>query len=114
MARARIVNVEEGFPTRDQAIDKLQDALTRARKDGAVVLKIIHGYGSSGTGGILRYAVRSFLRQKKEKGELALFINGESFSSYDERSRALFKTAPDMLLDPDLGRGNKGITLVVL
>lgn len=114
MARLRTVNIEEGFPTRDEALQRLEAALGRARKDGTVVVKVIHGYGSTGSGGVLRYAVRNFLRRRKEKGELALFVNGESFSSFDERSRQLFKIAPEMLLDADLGRGNQGITIVLL
>ena len=113
-ARLRVINLEEGFPTRDQAYQKLEAALARARKDHVPVLKVIHGYGSTGAGGVLRFAVRSFLRQRKEQGEIAAFVNGESWSSFDERSKALFAKAPELLLDSDLGRANKGITLVLL
>jgi hypothetical protein len=113
-ARVRVIDVEEGFPTRDQAYQKLGAALVRARKDGVAVVKVIHGYGSTGTGGVLRFAIRSFLRQRKEQGEITAFVNGESWSSFDERSKALFKKAPELLLDSDVGRANKGITLVLL
>jgi hypothetical protein len=113
-ARVRVVNIEEGFPTRDQAYQKLEVALARARKDGIAVVKLIHGYGSSGAGGVLRFAIRGFLRQRKEKGEIAAFVNGESWSSYDERSKALFARVPELVVDSDVGRGNKGITLVLL
>jgi hypothetical protein len=110
----RVINLEEGFPTRDQAYQKLEAALAQARKDGVAVLKLIHGYGSTGTGGVLRFALRGFLRQRKEKGDIAAFVNGESFSSFDERSKALLAKAPELILDRDLGRANKGITLVLL
>jgi hypothetical protein len=110
----RVINLEEGFPTRDQAYQKLETALARARKDGIGVLKVIHGYGSSGTGGVLRFAIRGYLRQCKEKGEIVAFVNGESFSSFDQRSKALFGKAPELIVDSDLGRANKGITLVLL
>ena len=112
--KLRIVNLEEGFPTRDQAYQKLEAALVRARKDGIAVLKLIHGYGSTGAGGVLRFAIRGFLRQRKEKGEIAAFVNGESWSSFDERSKTLFTKVPQLVVDSDLGRGNKGITLVLL
>jgi Smr domain-containing protein len=110
----RVINLEEGFPTRDQAYQKLEAALARARKDGVAVLKVIHGYGSTGAGGVLRFAIRGFLRQRKEQGEIAAFVNGESFSSFDERSKAVLAKAPELVLDSDLGRANKGITLVLL
>jgi hypothetical protein len=112
--RVRVLNLEEGFPTRDQAYQKLDAALARARKDGIAVLKVIHGYGSTGAGGVLRFAVRGFLRQRKDKGEIAAFVNGESWSSFDERSKLIFAKAPELVMDIDIGRGNKGITLVLL
>jgi len=112
--RIRVINLEEGFPTRDQAFQKLEAALGRARKDAIAVVKVIHGYGSTGTGGVLRFAIRSFLRQRKEQGEIAAFVNGESWSSFEARSKLLFAKVPELLLDSDLGRGNKGITLVLL
>jgi hypothetical protein len=113
-ASVRVINLEEGFPTRDQAYQKLEAALVRARKDGIAVLKLIHGYGSTGAGGVLRFAIRGALRQRKEKGEIAAFVNGESWSSFDARSKLLFAKAPELILDSDVGRGNKGITLVLL
>lgn len=93
-------------------LDRLRTALAQARKDGTTILKIVHGYGSSGVGGVLRPVVRNFLRQSKEKGEIRLFVNGETLSSFDERSKALVAQAPQLLLDSDFARGNKGITLV--
>jgi hypothetical protein len=110
----RTINLEAGFPTRDEARQKLEDALARARKDGLAALKLIHGYGSSGQGGTLRFAIRGYLRQMKDRGEIALFVNGESFSQFEERSREMLKKVPELLLDRDLGRGNKGVTLVLI
>jgi hypothetical protein len=110
----RVINLEEGFPTRDQADQKLDTALARARRDGIKVLKVIHGYGSTGAGGVLRFSIRGSLRQRKERGEIAVFVNGESWSSFDERSKALMAKAPELVLDSDLGRANKGVTLVLL
>ena len=103
----KVVNLETGLPDRVQALERLKVALTQARKKGTSVLKIVHGYGSTGVGGILRPVVRNFLRQAKENGEIRLFVNGESFSSFDQRSKDLIAQAPQFLLDPDLGRGTK-------
>jgi Smr domain len=113
-APIRIVNLEDGFPTRDQACQRLAQALAHARKAKVPALKIIHGYGSSGTGGVLRFAVRSYLRQRKEEKLIRVFIPGESWSQFDAYSKELLKRVPQSLLDRDLGRKNKGITLVLL
>jgi len=108
-----IVDLEAGFPDRIQALRKLESALAEAREKQVSVMKIVHGYGSSGVGGILRPVVRNFLRQAKERGDIRLFVTGESFSSFDQRSKDLIHEAPQLLLDSDFG-GNKGITLVLL
>lgn len=110
----RIINLEQGFPTRDESRKRLEAAIASARKDGLLALKLIHGYGSSGQGGTLRFAIRGYLRQMKDRGEIALFVNGESFSQFEERSRELLAKVPDLLVDPDLGSGNKGVTLVLI
>lgn len=44
---------------------------------------------------------------------IALFVNGESFSSFDARSKQLLAAAPELILDRDLGSNNKGVTLVL-
>ena len=41
-------------------------------------------------------------------------IYGENWRASDERSWELLKRMPELKSDPDLGRGNRGITLVVL
>lgn len=114
MGRIRTVNLEHGFPTRDEARQKLETAIVQAKKDGTPALKIIHGYGSSGKGGVLRFAIRGYLRQMKDRGDIVLFVNGESFSQFEERSRELLRRQPDLLVDGDLGSGNKGVTLVLI
>lgn len=114
VSRIRTINLEQGFPTRDEARQKLESAIVQAKKDSIPALRVIHGYGSSGKGGVLRFAIRGYLRQMKDRGEILLFVNGESFSQFEERSRELLRRHPDLLFDPDLGSGNKGVTLVLI
>jgi hypothetical protein len=114
MPRVRTVNLEQGLPSRHEARKKLENAIQQAKKDGVSALKIIHGYGSSGQGGVLRFAVRGYLRQMKDDGEILLFVNGESFSQFEERSRELLRRQPELVLDQDLGGRNKGVTLVLI
>jgi hypothetical protein len=110
----RTVNLEAGFPDRKEACARVQTALIKAKQDRGRVIKFIHGYGSSGLGGSLKFAVRGFLRQRKEQGEILCFVNGESLSSFDPLSSALVRHAPELLLDADWGAANKGITLALV
>ena len=113
-SRIQVVNLEEGFPTREQACKRLDEAIKQAKKSGVPALKVIHGYGSSGSGGVLRFALRSQLRQRKEAGEIEAFVPGESWSQFDKYSKQLLKQVPESLVDSDLGRHNRGITMVLM
>jgi len=106
--------MKEGMPSVEQARARLQTELRTARQSGVKILKLIHGYGSTGVGGDLRVALQSTLRQMAQRHEIGDCIFGENWRTSDERSWALLKRIPELRGDSDLGRGNKGITLVVL
>jgi len=110
----KIVNLEQGLPTVEQARGRLERELQTARQQGYKALKIIHGYGSSGVGGALRTSLQATLRRAEQDGDLAAVIFGENWRISDERSWELLRRYPEWKADGDLGRGNKGISIVVL
>jgi hypothetical protein len=110
----KIVNLEEERPTVNRMRLRLDRALALARSEGTTILKLIHGYGSSGVGGALRPAVHFSLLRYKDSGLIRDFIDGEDFRISNETTWALLKRMPEVKQDRDLGRGNKGITIVVM
>jgi hypothetical protein len=110
----KTVNLKDGLPSVEQARTRLQSEIRMAQSQGIKLLKIIHGYGSHGVGGELRIALQSTLRSMAHSGEIRDCIYGEKWRTSEERSWELLKRMPDLKNDPDLGRGNRGITLVVL
>lgn len=114
MPLSREVNLEQGLPSADEALQRCSEALQAAKRDHVRVLKLIHGYGSTGSGGRLRIRIRSALRRAKENRELKLFVAGENWRISDELAWKLLKACPEMKKDPDLGGENPGITLVLL
>ena len=102
------------MPSVEQARARLSSEIHVARQSGIKILKVVHGYGSTGVGGDLRIALQSTLRQMAAKKEIRDCIYGENWRKSDERSWELLKQMPELKADSDLGRGNKGITLVVL
>ena len=58
-----IINIEQGHPTVQQAMVKLQNGIYRARATGQPMAKIVHGYGTSGTGGAIKQAIGLELRK---------------------------------------------------
>ena len=67
------VNLEQGHPTVDTAMKYLEHGLARAKSYGYPVIKLIHGYGSSGSGGKIRTAVQRELSRHKSAGKIREF-----------------------------------------
>lgn len=112
MGQIELLDIEHGYPTVAEARARLANELDAARRKGVRVLKIVHGYGSSGRGGRLRNALRTLLRQRGAEGRVGAIVPGESWSIFDEASRTLLDRYPDLRRDRDLERANAGITLV--
>lgn len=110
----RTYNVEAGFPTLDEARKQVIAEIRTAKRAGVRVLKIIHGYGSSGKGGRLNIGLRKSFALRKQEGVIREFIAGEDFSIFNPAVLSLLEAVPEMRGDPDLNATNEGITLLVL
>jgi hypothetical protein len=110
----KTVNLENGLPSVEEARTRLQSEIDKARSSGTRFLKLIHGYGSSGVGGDLRIALQASLRRMATARQIQDCIYGENWRIADERTWELLKRLPELKKDSDLGRGNRGITIVVL
>jgi hypothetical protein len=102
------------MPLVREALQRLERELALARQEKAKLLKIIHGYGSSGTGGEIRMAVQKRLMEMTQCGQIRACIFGENWSKSDETSWKILQANIALKSDSDLGRGNRGITIVML
>jgi hypothetical protein len=102
------------MPTVSEALQLLDRELARARQAGWTVLKLIHGYGSTGAGGEIRIAAQRRLTEMASRGEIRACIFGENWTKSDEQTWALINARPELKGDADLGRRNLGVTVVVL
>lgn len=109
----KVVNLEEGMPSVEQARLRMEHELYLARKAGYRAVKLIHGYGSSGVGGALRTELQRQLRLAVRNGATGALIAGEDWRISDETTWALLKRFPEWKQDSDLGRDNRGISIVV-
>jgi hypothetical protein len=110
----KTVNLKSDLPQVPEALQRLDRELTRARQENDLYIKVIHGYGSKGIGGDIRIAVQKRLAELTEAGQIRGCIFGEDWSASDEDTWRLLQRQPDLKNDRDLGRGNPGITIVVL
>ncbi len=110
----KIINLELGMPQVEEARLRMQHELHLARKQGYAAAKLIHGYGSSGVGGSLRIELQKELARLAASGDIKSFIAGEDWRISHEDTWALLKRYPDWKQDLDLGKNNKGISIVLL
>ena len=110
----RTIDIKSDRPPVQEALSRLDRELKSARQQRDSLLKIIHGYGSTGAGGDIRIAVQKRLRELTGVGEIRGCIFGENWSKTDEAAWALLKQSPELKSDPHLGKGNRGITVVIL
>ncbi|MFZ0760074.1 MAG: hypothetical protein WAM69_09010, partial [Candidatus Sulfotelmatobacter sp.] len=106
--------LKSGMPTVDQALQGLDRELALARQEKPTLLKLIHGYGSTGVGGDIRIAVQKRLLEMAQNGQIRGCIFGENWSRSDDASWKLLQSHPELKSDSDLGRRNRGITIVLL
>src|SRR3974390_710204 len=114
MSAIRTINVEASLPTLDDARRRVIEEIRRAKRDGVQVLKVIHGYGSTGKGGALCFGLRKSFRLRKKEGIIKDAIAGEDFSIFNEIVLNFVEAVPDLRGDLDLGATNEGITILWL
>ena len=102
------------MPSVDEALRRLDREIAVARQGKVGLVKIVHGYGSTGAGGDIRIAVQRRLHELAEAGQIRGCIFGENWSKTDDASWRLLQSKSELKNDPDLGRRNEGITVVLL
>jgi hypothetical protein len=110
----RTVNLKSDMPSVQEALQRLDREIAAGRKGVSPLLKIVHGYGSKGVGGEIRIAVQKRLHELSEEGQIRGCIFGEDWSKTCDETWRLLQSQPWLKDDPDLGRRNLGITIVVL
>jgi len=97
-----------------EALRRLNVELGAARSKGAKLVRVIHGYGSGGSGGKIKEAARRRLRQLKRDGRIKGMTTGEDYSKSGREGRALLKACPALKKSVRTDTGNRGITFVEL
>lgn len=111
MVKVKEINLEQGYPTVPHAMQNLVNGLSTARRTGCKAVVIVHGYGSTGTGGAIKTAVKSKLREPALRGLVKAVVAGEDWFL---KKKEFLDYCPQLR---DFSRhvdGNRGITVVLL
>jgi hypothetical protein len=105
------INLETGLPTVEMAIIKLKNELMTQKKRGIKAVIVIHGYGSSGTGGKIKPAVLKCLGEDSMRGLVRMYVGGEQWSW---RKKELLSLCKGLEAYERRIVANEGITIVLL
>ena len=107
-----VYTIDVAHPPRhpDRVEEELNDAVRRVRASGHVrILKVIHGYGSTGRGGSTATVARNWAF--RHRARFRAIINGEEYTPFDATTQEM-RTVVGSYGDPDLLHGNAGILIV--
>lgn len=111
MTKVREINLEYGSPTVDAAIRNMISQLGTCKGQGCKAVILVHGYGSSGTGGGIKAAVRNKLREPSMSGMVRTYCGGEHW--YEKKKELLDVCRPLSDYQRRI-EGNQGVTVVIL
>jgi hypothetical protein len=111
MQKVTEVNLERGMPTVESALQAMRDALTACRRRGVRAAILIHGYGSSGTGGAIRTAVRRCLLDGSMSGIVRDYAGGEQ---WHWRKKELLSICRELAEYEARIANNEGVTVVII
>lgn len=104
-------NIKQGMPSVALAQDRLYQII---RYEKEKIIKIVHGYGSTGQGGEIKMMVHHVLHEYVSSHKIKAYIPGEAFGhllGYDD----IIKTyMPLLKQDPDYRIANEGITYIIM
>jgi hypothetical protein len=108
------LNIKDTMPTAEAAWTHCRGAIDGARLRGVRILKVVHGFGSTGIGGKIRRRVRLETARLRDAGAIRGVVFGEDWGPFSAMARGWIDAFPDLRNDADYGRGNEGITLIQL
>jgi hypothetical protein len=109
------LNIKQDGPYVDEALERLTEYLRKCLEIGIKAIVLIHGYGSSGEGGRIKWAIHDALKNNRYADRVDEYYFGEDVAYGSEAYHSLHKRRPG--LKRYLKRfkeGNAGMTVLLL
>lgn len=95
-----------------EAIAQTLIAIEQSQKGGYEIVKVLHGYGSHGTGGEIKKNLLNFLSLYKKQKKIKDYVCADSISL--PMRKKLIDICSDLLIEKDLYNLNAGVTFVIV
>jgi hypothetical protein len=110
-----VIDLEADLPTVEDALERLDGLLSRVQEAGIRMVKVIHGYGSSGKGGLIRAAFREGLLFHRWADRIRDYLPGESLKAGSEALHGLSRHHQQLIKSlKGSGQGNPGVTILIM
>jgi hypothetical protein len=109
------INIKQDGPYVEEALERLTDLLRKSIEVGIKAIVLIHGYGSSGEGGRIKWAIHDALENNRYSDRVDEYHFGENVAYGTQAYHTLLKRRPG--LKRYLKRfkeGNAGMTVLLL
>lgn len=109
------LNIKQDGPYVEEALERLTEYLRKSLEVGIKAIVLIHGYGSSGEGGRIKWAIHDALESNRYSDRVDEYHFGEDVAFGSEAYHSLLKRRPS--LKHYLKRfkeGNAGMTVLLL
>jgi hypothetical protein len=110
-----VLNLKFDSPSAEEALDRLTIGLCRASEVGIKAIILIHGYGASGEGGKIKWAVHDALENNYFSDRVDEYHFGEQTAFGSEAYHALLRRRPGLKAYlKHFKEGNAGMTVLIL
>ena len=110
-----VLNLKFDSPSAQEALDRLTTALRRASEVGIKAMILIHGYGASGEGGRIKWAVHDALENNYFSDRVDEYHFGENTAFASDAYHALLRRRPGLKAHlKHFKEGNAGMTVLIL
>ena len=110
-----VLNLKFDSPSAEEALDRLTTSLRRAFELGIKAIILIHGYGASGEGGMIKWAVHDALENNYFSDRVDEYYFGEKTPFGSDIYHALLRRRPGLKAHLKYFKdGNAGMTILLL
>jgi hypothetical protein len=110
-----VLNLKFDSPSAEEALDRLTTGIRRAAEVGIKAIILIHGYGASGEGGKIKWAVHDALENNFFSDRVDEYHFGEQTAFGSEAYHALLRRRPGLKAYlKHFKEGNAGMTVLIL
>ncbi|QWE17520.1 Smr/MutS family protein [Polynucleobacter sp. AP-Nino-20-G2] len=110
-----VFNLKHDNPSAEVALDRLTNTLRRASEVGIKAMILIHGYGASGEGGRIKWAVHDALENNYFSDRVDEYHFGEQAAYGSDAYHSLLRRRPGLKVHlKHFKEGNAGMTVLIL